>query len=114
MYINRLAELDSVLYTDQMDIPEAIIKCVQSESVSSSPLDSPSLPPAPPLSLLSLLSLSPPPSPFSLRYDKTLRAQPRLHIANTESRSSFYISIDDTLPCDASNVTQQFGVPLEV
>lgn len=108
MYINRLAELDSVLYTDQMDIPEAIIKCVQSLNLFHLPHFI-----CPP-SLLSLLSLFPPPSPFSLRYDKTLRAQPRLHIANTESRSSFYISIDDTLPCDASNVTQQFGVPLEV
>lgn len=26
VYINRLAELDSVLYTDQMDVPEEVMK----------------------------------------------------------------------------------------
>ena len=50
-----------------------------------------------------------------LRYDRTLRAPPRPHVANTESRSSsFYISIEETLPCESSNISQQFGVPIEV
>ncbi|XP_003388212.1 PREDICTED: rho GTPase-activating protein 1-like isoform X2 [Amphimedon queenslandica] len=74
VYINRLAELDTVLYTDQMDIPEDIRK-----------------------------------------YDRTLKTPPRPHVANTESRSSsFYISIEETLPCDSSNRSQQFGVPIEI
>lgn len=32
MYINRLAELDSVLYKDQLDIPKEVIELVYNEN----------------------------------------------------------------------------------
>jgi Rho GTPase-activating protein 1 len=71
VYVNRLDELGTVLYTDQIDIPPEVIQ-----------------------------------------YDKTLTVQPRMLM--TESRSSFYVSINHTHETSDSNSNREFGVDLTI